>query len=288
MGFPVTEPFLTFDRFPEDLVAELEKASGAEFIGNKVASGTEILAKLGDEHVRTGRPILYTSADSVLQIAAHEEVFGLNRLQRLCQSAREILDRRELKVGRVIARPFLGTDVSDFRRTANRRDYSLFPGETVMNRLQGGGVEVIAVGKISDIFAGSGICQSHPTKSNDEGMKAIDRLWENQRETPHFIFANLVDFDSLYGHRRDPEGYASCLRRFDQWLGGFLGKINDSDLVIITADHGNDPYHPGTDHTREQVPCLVMGKAHVPEADPKIFSDVGTLVEGYFAQGANS
>ncbi len=284
MGFPVTEPFPTFDRFPEDLVAELEKVGRTEFIGNKVASGTEILTELGEEHVRTGRPILYTSADSVLQIAAHEEVFGLNRLQRLCQSAREILDRRGLKIGRVIARPFLGGDSRDFRRTGNRHDYSLIPGETVLNRLQENGVKVIGVGKIADIFAGSGICQSHPTTGNEGGMVEIDRLWESQWESPHFIFANLVDFDSLYGHRRDPAGYAACLRNFDQWLGGFLGKINDTDLVIITADHGNDPYHPGTDHTREQVPCLVIGKDRVSGMDPKFFSDVGALVESYFAR----
>ncbi len=282
MGFPVTEPFPTFEHFPEDLITELAALAGTRFIGNKVASGTEILAELGEEHVRTGHPILYTSADSVLQIAAHEEVFGLDRLQQLCRSARGILDRRGLKIGRVIARPFLGSNSTDFWRTGNRHDYSLFPGETVMNRLQGKSVEVIGVGKIADIFAGSGVSESHPTKSNQEGMEAIDRLWDEQRESPHFIFANLVDFDSLYGHRRDPEGYASCLREFDLWLGGFLGEINEGDLVVITADHGNDPYHSGTDHTREQVPCLVIAKGHILDAEPKVFSDVGALLERYF------
>ena len=282
MGFPVTEPFPTFEHFPEDLITELEALAGTRFIGNKVASGTEILAELGEEHVRTGHPILYTSADSVLQIAAHEEVFGLDRLQQLCRSARGILDRRGLKIGRVIARPFLGSNSTDFWRTGNRHDYSLFPGETVMNRLQGKSVEVIGVGKIADIFADSGVSESHPTKSNQEGMEAIDRLWVEPREIPHFIFANLVDFDSLYGHRRDPEGYASCLREFDLWLGGFLGEINEGDLVVITADHGNDPYHSGTDHTREQVPCLVIAKDHIFDAELKVFSDVGALLERYF------
>lgn len=282
MGFPVTEPFPTFEHFPEDLITELETLAGTRFIGNKVASGTDILAELGDEHVRTGYPILYTSADSVLQIAAHEEVFGLDRLQQLCRSVRGMLDRRGWKIGRVIARPFLGSNSTDFRRTGNRHDYSLLPGETVMNRLQGKSVEVIGVGKIADIFADSGVSESHPTKSNQEGMEAIDRLWDEQRESAHFIFANLVDFDSLYGHRRDPEGYASCLREFDHWLSGFLGKINQSDLVVITADHGNDAYHSGTDHTREQVPCLVVAKDHILDAEPKVFSDVADLLERYF------
>ncbi len=282
MGFPVTEPFPTFEKFPEDLIAELEEAAGIEFLGNKVASGTEVLADLGEEHMRTGRPILYTSADSVLQIAAHEEVFGLDRLQRLCRSAREILDRRGLKIGRVIARPFLGSDSTDFKRTGNRHDYSLYPGETALNRLRGRGVKVTGVGKIADIFADSGVSESHPTKSNDNGMEVIDKLWKNKREAPEFIFSNLVDFDSLYGHRRDPAGYASCLRDFDLWLGEFLGKIDNHDLVIITADHGNDPYHPGTDHTREQVPCLVISKSWELSVEPTVFSDVAALLEDYF------
>lgn len=282
MGFPVTEAFPTFDRFPDDLVAELQAASGTVFLGNKVASGTEILAELGEEHVRTGHPILYTSVDSVLQIAAHEEVFGLDRLHDLCRSVRKILDKRGVKIGRVISRPFLGSDSRTFKRTGNRHDYSLVPGETALNRLKKGGVKVIGIGKIADIFADSGISESHPTTSNAEGMAAIDKLWGAKEESSRFLFANLVDFDSLYGHRRDPRGYANCLREFDHWLGNFFGKITHEDLVVITADHGNDPYRPGTDHTREQVPCLVISKGYKFAMKPTFFSDVAGIVEGYF------
>ncbi len=277
MGCSLEKAFATFDVFPAPLVAELESRGGVEFIGNFASSGTEILVQLGEEHLRTGKPILYTSADSVLQIAAHEEAFGLERLWQLCKTARALLDERGIRIGRVIARPFLGTTAADFQRTGNRHDYSLMPGETVLNRLQAAGVKTIGVGKISDIFAGSGISESYPTKSNAEGMAAIHQLWQIPREEPHFIFANLVDFDSLYGHRRDPEGYARCLREFDRWLGGFIHEIQPGDLLILTADHGNDPYHPGTDHTREQVPVLPLGLGR-PIQDGE-FSDVARWVE---------
>ena len=280
MDCALDEAFATFESFPPDLVEELERRGGVRFLGNYAASGTEILVSLGEEHLRTGHPILYTSADSVLQIAAHEEVFGLERLWDLCKTARSLLDERGIRIGRVIARPFLGSSAADFKRTGNRHDYSLMPGETVLNRLQARGVETIGVGKISDIFAGAGISESHPTKSNAEGMAAVDRLWAENRKHPHFIFVNLVDFDSLYGHRRDPEGYAACLREFDAWLGTFLPKIQSGDLVILTADHGNDPYHPGTDHTREQVPALALG-ANPPLADG-VFADVARWVERRF------
>lgn len=280
MGCALDEPFPTFESFPEELVSELEKRGGVQLIGNYASSGTEILTKLGEEHMRTGKPILYTSADSVMQIAAHEEIFGTERLWDLCKTARKLLDERAIRIGRVIARPFLGNSPADFKRTGNRHDYSLVPGETALNRLQAAGVETIAVGKISDIFAGSGITESHPTKSNAEGMSVIDHLWETQRTPPHLIFANLVDFDSLYGHRRNPDGYANCLREFDAWLGSFLPKVKPDDLVILTADHGNDPYHVGTDHTREQVPILVLG-LHRPLEDGG-FSDVAGMVEATF------
>jgi phosphopentomutase len=260
MGCGLDEAFATFEKFPAELVAELESRGGVEFIGNRAASGTEILTELGGEHFRSGKPILYTSADSVLQIAAHEERFGLERLWELCKTARLLLDERGIRIGRVIARPFLGDAPANFKRTGNRHDYSLMPGETVLNRLQAAGVQTIGVGKIADIFANSGISESHPTQSNAEGMAVIARLWAERRDQPHFIFANLVDFDSLYGHRRDPEGYAQCLREFDDWLGGFIGSIGEGERVILTADHGNDPYHPGTDHTREQVPVLALGR----------------------------
>ncbi len=280
MGLALAEPFAKYREFPADFVAELERRGGTGFLGNVAASGTEILARLGAEHIETGKPILYTSADSVLQIAAHEEKFGLERLMDLCRTARELLDERGIRVGRVIARPFLGTDAADFHRTGNRHDFSLMPGETAFDRLRKSGVETVGVGKISDIFAGAGISASHPTKSNAEGMAKIERLWAAGTGGPQFIFANLVDFDSLYGHRRDPEGYAGCLREFDAWLGGFLPEITTDDLLIITADHGNDPYHPGTDHTREQVPALVIGKA---VRDGK-FSEVARWIEDWFAE----
>ncbi len=280
MGCGLEQAFATFDSFPADLLGELEARGGVEFIGNCAASGTEILIQLGEEHLRTGKPIIYTSADSVLQIAAHEEGFGLRRLWDLCKTARQVLDERGIRIGRVIARPFLGDNAANFKRTGNRHDYSLMPGETALNRLQAAGVSTIGVGKISDIFAGSGITESHPTQSNAEGMAVIDRLWGEARDEPHFIFANLVDFDSLYGHRRDPAGYAQCLREFDAWLGGFIQQVQPEDLLILTADHGNDPYHAGTDHTREQVPVLVLG-ARENLIDGK-FSEVGRMVEKYF------
>jgi phosphopentomutase len=276
MGCGLDEAFATFTAFPAELVAELERRGGVEFIGNIASSGTEILVQLGEEHLRTGKPILYTSADSVLQIAAHEETFGLERLWELCKTARTLLDERGIRIGRVIARPFLGDSPENFKRTGHRHDYSLMPGETVLNRLQAAGVTTLGVGKISDIFAGSGITESHPTKSNAEGMETIDRLWQTPRGESHFIFANLVDFDSLYGHRRDPQGYAQCLREFDHWLGGFIGRILPDDLVILTADHGNDPYQPGTDHTREQVPVLTLGMGR-PLQDGT-FSDVARWI----------
>ena len=272
-GCVIEEPFDTFESFPQDLLDEI----GSPFLGNCASSGTEILERLGEEHLRTGHPIVYTSADSVLQIAAHEERYGLEKLWALCQRAREVLDLRGIRIGRVIARPFVGDSAASFKRTSNRHDYSLMPPETVLNRLQAAGVETIGVGKISDIFAGSGIGESHPTKSNADGMAVIEQLWAEKREVPHLIFANLVDFDMLYGHRRDPVGYARCLREFDAWLGGFLPQVG-GDLLIITADHGNDPYHGGTDHTREQVPLLTVNAPFRPK-DSEDFTQVAQLME---------
>ncbi|MBB5351230.1 phosphopentomutase [Haloferula luteola] len=280
MGAQLTEPFATFERFPEDLVAELEQIGGRSFLGNEAASGTEILARLGAEHFRTGQPILYTSADSVLQIAAHEDphIFGLERLQQWCRDARAVLDRRNCRIGRVIARPFVGDPTNGFQRTSHRHDYSLQPPETVLNRLTAAGVPVHGIGKIHDIFAGSGITHSHPTPSNAAGMATIERLWSERVDG--LVFANLVDFDTLYGHRRDPDGYARCLIEFDTWLGTFLPKIEANDLLIITADHGNDPYHAGTDHTREQVPLLTRHAA--PIRENPTFSEVARLLEVAF------
>jgi len=277
-GNVLAEPFATFESFPDNLLEEIATAGNTTLIGNVAASGTEILTRLGEEHIRTGKPILYTSADSVLQIAAHEEHFGLERLYQLCQTARSVLDQRGIRIGRVIARPFIGGNASNFQRTSNRHDYSLQPLTSILNRLQDAGIPTIGVGKISDIFASSGISESHPTKSNNDGMATIDRLWAEQKEG--FIFANLVDFDMLYGHRRDPEGYANCLREFDAWLGGFLPKIGHH-FLLITADHGNDPYHPGTDHTREQVPLLAVNAPDALVHSPD-FTQVATLVGKHF------
>lgn len=263
-GAVINEPFATFKHFPASPLAALCRQERIPaFLGNEPASGTEIIQRLGAEHFATGRPILYTSADSVMQIAAHEDpgVFGLARLHDLCRAARRLLDAREIRIARVIARPFIGTPEHGFSRTANRRDFSLVPPPTVFDDLAASGVAVHGIGKIDDIFAGRGIAHSHPTHSNAEGMATIEKLWTDTEasEEPCLLFANLVDFDMLYGHRRDPEGYANCLREFDGWLGRFLPRANtQKDLFLLTADHGNDPYHPGTDHTREQVPLLAV------------------------------
>lgn len=280
MGLVLDEPFTVFESFPDWLVEKLGRRGGVRFIGNKAASGTEILRELGPEHLRTGNPILYTSADSVLQIAAHEESFGLQRLWDLCHTARTLLDERGIRIGRVIARHFVGNPESGFARTANRHDYSLTPDETALNRLQAAGIHTVGIGKIADIFAGSGITESHSTTTNADGMNAIDGLWEEPSDCSRFILANLVDFDSLFGHRRDPAGYARCLREFDDWLGTFLPKTGDDDLFLITADHGNDPYHHGTDHTREQVPLLATGATRGLSA--RDFGDVAAIIESFF------
>ncbi len=250
-GAVIDQAFSTFESFPDELVRAIEDEAKVEFIGNCAASGTAILEQLGARHVATGRPILYTSADSVLQIAAHEEVIPLDHLYEICRIARRHCN--SWRIGRVIARPFVGA--AEFHRTANRHDFSLVPPRTVLNALSEAEVPVIGVGKISDIFAASGISESFPTKSNADGMATIDRLWNDRHAG--LIFANLVDFDMLFGHWRDVEGYARALEEFDLWLSRFLPRVLPGDLVIITADHGNDPTFPGTDHTRERVPVFV-------------------------------
>jgi phosphopentomutase len=252
-GIILDQPFAVFERFPDELVRPIEGEAGIHFLGNYARSGTAILDELGTEHVRTGKPILYTSADSVMQIAAHEEVVPIQRLDEICKVARKHADKA--RIGRVIARPFVG-EVGRFRRTARRHDYSMKPPRNVLNTLCENGTQVIGVGKISDIFAGEGLTQSWPTASNAEGMQRIEALWPDARNT--LIFANLVDFDMLFGHRRDVAGYARALEEFDRWLGDFLPQVEDGDLVMITADHGNDPTFRGNDHTREQVPLFVL------------------------------
>jgi phosphopentomutase len=278
-GVILEEPFATFERFPDDLVHAIERDAGVQFIGNYPQSGTTILAELGAEHVRTGKPILYTSADSVLQIAAHEQVIRIDRLYDICTVARQHADR--FRIGRVIARPFTGPE-GNFSRTSRRHDFSIEPPRTILNAISENGLAVIGIGKISDIFAGQGITESFPTDGNAEGMQRIAEQWE--RLETGVIFVNLVDFDMLYGHRRDPAGYGQALEQFDQWLGEFMTKIRPADLVIITADHGNDPTFRGTDHTREQVPLFVL---HNKEARAlgvrKTYADVAATLAHYLA-----
>jgi phosphopentomutase len=258
MGLKIDTPFQTYpDGFPRDLMARFEQETGRKTIGNKAASGTEILDELGEEHVRTGAWIVYTSADSVFQIAAHEDVIPLDELYRACEIARRLTLEPEHSVGRVIARPFVGTP-GDWKRTPNRHDYAVSPPEpTVLNGLKNAGYEVVSVGKINDIFSGEGINRSYPTKSNEHGIEETFRLLPEN--FTGMIFTNLVDFDSLYGHRRDPKGYAGALEVFDQALPDLMAATGEQDLLVITADHGNDPVHAGTDHTREYVPVLIYG-----------------------------
>ena len=245
------------DGFPDEIIDRFREENGIEILCNKPYSGTEVIKDFGDEHLRTGKPIIYTSADSVFQIAAHEEVIPLEQLYGLCKSARKILSGRH-GVGRVIARPFLGESGS-FYRTGNRHDYSLEPtNKTLLDKMKGAGFDVISVGKISDIFAGRGITESHPTKGNKQG----EEIWISlsEKDFKGICFVNLVDFDSVYGHRNDVKGYANALEEFDLVLGQFISKMKDDDLLIITADHGCDPCFAGTDHTRENIPIIAYFK----------------------------
>ncbi len=257
MGLHITTPFKTFTEtgFPKELIDELSKRTGRTIIGNKSASGTEILDELAEEEIATGHMIVYTSADSVLQICGNEETFGLDELYRCCEIAREITMKDEWKVGRVIARPYVGKKKGEFKRTSNRHDYALKPyGRTALNALKDAGLDVISVGKIFDIFDGEGITESNKSKSSVHGMEQTIEI--AKRDFEGFCFVNLVDFDALWGHRRDVKGYAQELEKFDVKLGELLGELKENDLLIITADHGNDPTHTGTDHTREKVPFL--------------------------------
>ena len=257
MGLHITTPFQTFTEtgFPKELIEELEKRTGHKVIGNKSASGTEILDELAEEEIATGHMIVYTSADSVLQICGNEETFGLDELYRCCEIARELTMKDEWKVGRVIARPYVGKKKGEFKRTSNRHDYALKPyGRTALNALKDAGYEVISVGKISDIFDGEGITESNKSKSSVHGMEQTIEI--AGRDFTGLCFVNLVDFDALWGHRRNVKGYAEELERFDVKLGELLGALREEDLLIITADHGNDPTYTGTDHTREYVPFI--------------------------------
>ena len=257
MGLNIDKPFQTFTDtgFPKELIEELEKRTGHKVIGNKSASGTEILDELAEEEIRTGNMIVYTSADSVLQICGNEETFGLDELYRCCEIARELTMKDEWKVGRIIARPYIGKKKGEFKRTSNRHDYALKPyGRTALNALKDSGFDVISVGKINDIFDTEGITEAHKSKSSVHGMEQTIEIAE--KDFIGLCYVNLVDFDALWGHRRDPIGYANELEKFDKNLGVLLEKLKEDDLLIITADHGNDPTYTGTDHTREKVPFI--------------------------------
>lgn len=286
MGLEITTPFQTFTDtgFPQELIEELEKRTGHKVIGNKSASGTEILDELAEEEIATGNMIVYTSADSVLQICGNEETFGLDELYRCCEIARELTMRDEWKVGRVIARPYIGKKKGEFQRTSNRHDYALKPyGRTALNALKDAGLDVISIGKINDIFDGEGITRALKSKSSVHGMEqTIEVAGE---DFTGLCFVNLVDFDALWGHRRNPQGYARELEAFDEKLGTLLAVLREDDLLMITADHGNDPTYTGTDHTREKVPFLAYAKSmarggKLPEQET--FAVIGATVADNF------
>ncbi len=286
MGLHITKPFKTFTDtgFPPELIAELEKRTGHKVIGNKAASGTAILDELAEEEIATGHMIVYTSADSVLQICGNEETFGLEELYRCCEIAREITMKDEWKVGRIIARPYVGKKKGEFKRTSNRHDYALKPyGRTALNALKDKGYDVISVGKIADIFDGEGITEANKSKSSVHGMEQTIEI--AQKDFTGLCFVNLVDFDALWGHRRNPEGYAQELEKFDVKLGELLPLLREDDLLIITADHGNDPTHTGTDHTREKVPFIAYSPSmkengQLPESDT--FAIIGATIADNF------
>ena len=287
MGIKTESPFHTFTDtgFPPELIAELEKRCGKRVIGNKSASGTAILEELAEEEIETGAMIVYTSADSVLQICGNEETFDLQNLYRCCEIAREItLSREEWRVGRVIARPYVGKKKGEFKRTSNRHDYALKPtGPTALNAMKDAGLDVIGVGKINDIFCGEGITETYHSDSSVHGMEQTIELCG--KDFHGLCFTNLVDFDALWGHRRNVEGYGREIEKFDRNLGVLLERLQEDDLLILTADHGNDPAYTGTDHTREYVPFLAYSKkmaegGPLPEADS--FAVIGATIAENF------
>ena len=285
MGIRTLKPFKTFTDtgFPKELIDELEEKTGRKIIGNCNASGTEIIERLGKEQMDTGSLIVYTSADSVLQIAAHEDIIPLDELYKCCEIARELTLKDEWKVGRIIARPYVGTP-GNFTRTSNRHDYALDPvSDTVLDNLKNAGYDVLSIGKISDIFNNCGITKSTKTKDNLDGIQKI--LEAELEDFTGLCFANLNDFDSKYGHRRNIKGYAEAIKEFDNYLPHILNKIGNNDLLIITADHGNDPSYKGTDHTRENIPVLIYSNSfkdskHLKELD--CFSDIGATIANNF------
>lgn len=286
MGLYIEQPFITFTEhgFPKELIDELEAKTGHKVIGNKAASGTDILDELGERHIETGEMIVYTSADSVLQIAASEETFGLDELYRCCEIAREITMKPEWKVGRVIARPFVGKTKGHFVRTPNRHDLALKPtGKTVLNSLKDANYNVISIGKINDIFVGEGITEAYHSESSVHGMEQT--LDEASKDFNGVCFVNLVDFDAKWGHRRNVKGYAEELEKFDEKLGQLLSLLKEDDLVMITADHGNDPTWTGTDHTREMVPLFLYSPSFTGSGllrTSDTFSDIGATIADNF------
>jgi phosphopentomutase len=286
MGVVLEKPLPTYPHgFPPDIVQAFEQAIGRRVLGNKAASGTEIIKELGAEHMRTGSPILYTSADSVFQVAAHQDIIPLAELYRMCQIARDMLTG-EHAVGRVIARPFIGTPGA-FQRTEHRRDFSLAPlGTTLLDLLKAAGKDVIGIGKIEDLFAGRGLTQRDHTETNREGMAATLRYLE--RDFEGLLFVNLVEFDMLWGHRRDSEGYAQALRDVDAWVPQVQRLMRSTDALFFAADHGVDPTYRGTDHTREYVPLLAYGQPVQPGVNLGIratFADLGQTLAQTFAVG---
>ncbi len=285
MGIKTEVPFKTFTEsgFPDELIKKIEAETKRKVIGNKAASGTEIIQELGPEQEETGALIVYTSADSVLQIAAHEEVIPLEELYEICEKVREMTLVEKWRVGRIIARPYLGSKDKGYKRTTNRHDYALSPSsKTVLNILEDNDYDVISVGKIKDIFNGSGITDHYGIKSNHDGMLRVMDLVD--KDFTGLTFTNLVDFDALYGHRRDSLGYKEAMEEFDKDLGNLLHKLSDEDLLIITADHGNDPTHHGTDHTREYVPLFIYNHklkgSYLPISDT--FADIGETIADNF------
>ena len=286
MGLPVMKPLSTFPNgFPQEIVDKLEKFSGRKVIVNKPYSGTEVIHDYGERQMETGELILYTSGDSVMQIAAHEDVIPVEELYKICEYARTLVNGPEYTVGRIIARPYVGPDKDHFTRTANRHDFSLKPiGETDMDRLRAAGYDVIGVGKINDIFSGEGIDKGYHNESNMDGMDHVDEVMK--QDFTGFCFTNLVDFDAMYGHRRNPKGFGQALMDFDKRLVKVLDEMKPDDLLMVTADHGNDPGFKGTDHTRENVPLLVyspsMNKPNQSLGLRKTFSDLGaTIIENF-------
>jgi phosphopentomutase len=286
MGIVLERAFPTFPHgFPAEVIAELERRIGRGTLGNVVASGTDVIDRLGPEHQRTGKPIVYTSADSVFQIAAHEGVIPVAEQYRICEIAFDLVGRG-MNVGRVIARPFVG-EPGSFRRTANRHDYALDPtGDTLLDLLTGRGIPVFTIGKVKDLFAGRGIAESVPAVSDADGMERLDAAVDSRPEG--LLFINLVDFDTQYGHRNDVAGYAANLERFDERLARLLPKLRDTDLLVITADHGNDPTTPSTDHSREYVPLLLTGgrvRAGADVGTRSTFADLGQTLAASFGVG---